>query len=323
VQAQSIANIPNSYRNTGFSWAQQTWNNCGPATVTLALSFFGWQEDQAFAKDRLRPNREDKNVSPWELVDFVNEESQVRAIYRICGNINLLRELIAAGFPVIVERGMYFQAYDWTGHYQALVAYDDSLSAFYAYDTFLGDGASGEGVVQNYLELDSTWRHFNRTFIVIYNPAEEAQVQAIMGDLWDANQAAEIAAEVAQNEATLNLDDAYAWHNLGTALTALGRYEEASRAFDRSNAIGTLPWRILWYQFGLFEAYYNVGRYDEIISLANSNLNTTPELEESYYWRGLASAELGDITSATADLRQALRYNPNYEEARIALDNIQ
>ncbi|MGJ3240785.1 MAG: tetratricopeptide repeat protein [Anaerolineae bacterium] len=323
VESQSVARLPTSHRNTGFIWDLQTWNNCGPATITTALSFFGWQEDQEYAKDVLRPNREDKNVSPEELVDFVNEETGVRAIVRMGGTLDLLRALILAGFPVVVERGMYFEAYDWIGHYQVLVAYDDSISSFYAYDSFLGDGTAGEGVAQNYRDLDNTWRHFNRTFIVVYNPEDERIVQNLMGELWDADRAAEIAAETAQEEALTNVDDAYAWHNLGMSLTALERYEEATRAFDRAISLDMLPWRMLWYQFGLFESYLNVGRYNEMIALANANLNTTPELEESYYWRARAQIELGNISDATSDLRTALRYNPNFNAARIALDNIQ
>jgi tetratricopeptide (TPR) repeat protein len=323
LPAQSFANVPVSHRNTGFAWAQQTWNNCGPATITTALTFFGWVQDQAYAKEILRPNREDKNVSPGELVNFVNEQSSVRAIWRIGGNIDLLRALIANGFPVVVERGMFFEAYDWIGHYQPLVAYDDSQSAFYAYDSFLGDGSAGEGILQSYAELDRSWRDFNRLFIVVYHPEREALLQSVLGDLWDVERSVEIAFETAQNEARLNQDDAFAWHNLGSSLTALGRYQEAATAFDRAMSLGTLPWRTLWYQFGLFEAYYHVGRYDDIIALAKGNLNQAPELEESYYWRGMAYAEQGHTSEAISDFRLALRYNPHFDAAQIALDKLQ
>src|SRR5690606_2020995 len=114
----------------------QTWNNCGPATITTALSYFGWVQDQEYAKDFLRYNREDKNVSPEELTNFVNEQSQAEALTRSGGNLDLLKSLISAGFPVVIERGMQFEGYDWLGHYQALVAYDDGQGVFYAYDSF-------------------------------------------------------------------------------------------------------------------------------------------------------------------------------------------
>ena len=49
--------------------------------------------------------------------------------------------------------------------------------------------------------------------------------------------------------------------------------EEAAAAFDQARQIG-LPWRMLWYQFGPFEAYYETGRYDEVIALADATLQT-------------------------------------------------
>jgi len=320
--AQSVSvSIPASHRNYGFIWDRQVWNNCGPATVTTALSFFGWQNDQEYAMSFLRPNRDDKNVSPYELVNFVNEQTGVRAITRMGGDLNMIKTLIAAGFPVIVERGMMFEANDWLGHYQTLVAYDDSSRGFYAYDSFLGNGTDGEGVFQPYDEVDADWRHFNRKFIVIYAQEEESAVQRILGELWDETSAAEVAFETAQEEVRADQTDGYGWHNMGTSLVALERYTEAATAFDRARTAG-LPWRMLWYQFGTFEAYYEVGRYEEVISLAQSNLQGASELEESYYWRGMAYAALGDTSQALSDLRTALQYNPNFAAAQVALDEL-
>jgi hypothetical protein len=319
--AQVVSNIPSTHRNFGFQWARQTWNNCGPATLTTALSYFGWQQDQEYAKSFLRPNREDKNVSPSELVNFIDEQAQVDALWRMGGNLDLLKALIAAGFPIMIERGMMFEANDWLGHYQIFVAYDDGQGVFYAYDSFLGNGA-GEGVPMRYSELDEDWRAFNRTFIVIYNPSEVGLVQSVLGEHWDAERAAEIALETAQQDARANQADGFAWNNMGTSLVALGRYQEAATAYDLARQAGNLPWRILWYQFGMFEAYYNMGRYDDVISLAQSNLNQAEELEESYYWRGMALAAQGNVGDAATNFRTALRFNPNYDAAQQALDSL-
>lgn len=54
----------------------QSWNNCGGATVSMGLSYYGYpaseRSDQFAARDYLKPNDEDQNVSPWQLVDYVN-----------------------------------------------------------------------------------------------------------------------------------------------------------------------------------------------------------------------------------------------------------
>jgi tetratricopeptide (TPR) repeat protein len=310
--------IPVAERIVGFTHIQQDWNNCGPATLTMAMSYFGWTRDQQYARTYLRPNREDKNVSPDELVNFVNTRSQLRAIARVGGDLTTLKLLIANRFPVIVERGIMFEAYDWVGHYQLLVAYDDAQRVFYAFDSFLGTGAAGMGVQESYAALDADWRAFNRTYIVLYNPADEDILRDILGARFDERQSAQMALEQAQAEARQNRQDAFAWFNLGSSLTMLERYAEAASAFDRARQL-ELPWRMLWYQFGIFEAYYNVGRYDDVLSLVQSNLTTSPELEESYYWRGRVFAAQGDRARAEAEFRRALSYNSTFEAARQAL----
>lgn len=320
VPAQS--NLPNTARMFGVRHSQQTWNNCGPATITMALSFYGWQQDQAFAARFLKPYREDKNVSPSELVDFVNEQSDLSAMWRMGGNITVLKALIANNIPVVVERGIMFEANDWLGHYQLLVAYDDAQGVFYAYDSFLGPGSANEGIVQSYNDLDSDWRHFNRKFIVLYTPENEGLVRSILGELADEQRAAEIAFETAQAEALADRQDSHAWFNMGTSLTTLGRYNEAANAFDAARRPGMkpLPWRIMWYQFSPFQAYFEQGRYDDVLSLVQSNLNTAEEIEELYYWRGRVYQATGRTSQAQAEFRRALSFNSNFSAARSALE---
>ena len=38
--------IPQNIKLTGFKHEYQTWNNCGPATLGMALSYWGWVGDQ-------------------------------------------------------------------------------------------------------------------------------------------------------------------------------------------------------------------------------------------------------------------------------------
>lgn len=319
----NVGGLPGSARLTGFTWARQTWNNCGPATITTALSYYGWQENQAYAADYLKPYREDKNVGPDELAQFVNDQTGVRAMYRVGGNLRMLKALIANNIPVVIERGIFFEAEDWLGHYQTIVAYDDTQQMFYMYDTYLGTGDAGEGVSESYASFDEHWREFNRTFIVIYQEQDEGRIRDILGDLVDPQEAAQIAFETAQAEAEQDRNDAFAWFNMGSSLTMLGRYREATNAFDQSRRTSNrLPWRLLWYRFEPFEAYYNEGRYEEVLSLAQSNLNQASELEESYYWRGRVYAARGETNRAAEEFRRALRFNPNYEAARAALDSL-
>ena len=79
---------------------------------------------------------------------------------------------------------------------------------------------------------------------------------------------------------------------------------------------------MLWYQFGPYESYYAAGRYEDVIALANATLATTRNLEESYYWRGMARQTQGDIAGAYSDFQMALHYHPNWPPAVIALERL-
>lgn len=312
--------LPSSARLYGFQHVKQTWNNCGPANITMALSYYGWREDQKVAADYLKPDPEDKNVNPGEMVSFVNERSGVRAITRIGGDITLLKAFLAAQFPLVIETGYMPEGYAWIGHYQTVVGYDDSQRVFYVYDSYLGSGENGEGMAVSYDDFDRNWQAFSRVFIVIYLRERESEVQAILGDRADVTAANELALAVAQEEARANPQNEFAWFNMGTALTKLKRYEQAAAAYDRALQLG-LNFRMLWYQFGPFEAYYNVRRFDDVLALVNANLNGGAQyVEETYYWQGLVFAEQGKLQQARESFSRALMHNPRYTAAQSALN---
>jgi tetratricopeptide (TPR) repeat protein len=98
----------------------------------------------------------------------------------------------------------------------------------------------------------------------------------------------------------------------------LGQPVEAAAANDHARQLG-LHYRMLWYQFGPYESYYEAGRYDDVISLANATLATAKNLEESYLWRGKARLAQGDVKGARADFETALRYHENWPPAVEAL----
>lgn len=312
--------VPPSARLFGFSFEQQTWNNCGPASITIALSYFGWREDQEYARQQLRPDREDKNVTPDEMVNFVNENTGIRALWRFGGNIQLLRELISNEFPVIIGTGFMPEAYDWIGHYRTVVAYDSAY--FYFYDSFMGTGTDNQGYAVLANEADQNWQHFNRRFIVLYTPEREQTLLDVLGEYADPSRANEIALGIAQKEARTNPQNAYAWFNLGTSLTHLQRYDEAAAAFDRSRQTN-LPWRMLWYQFEPYQTYYETERYDDVLSLVQANLNNGGQyVEETYYWKGMVHEAEDQLTDAMSAYQQALKLNANYTQAEEAINRI-
>ena len=320
---EDTAERPLSVRLDGFTHILQSWNNCGPANLGMALSYYGWSRGQIFIADRLKPGREDKNVSPHELVSFVNEFTEVKALTRMGGDLELMRRLLAADMPVIVETGFMPEGYDWLGHYQTMVAYDDVSQRFWLYDSYLGIGEDEAGLTESYRELDGNWQHFNRSFIVIYEPGREAELRKILGEWAAPTGAAEIALATAREEARADRRDVYAWFNMGTALTRLGRYEEAAAAYDQARREGTLPWRMTWYQFGPFEAYFHSSRLDDVLALVRVNMaNGARYVEETWYWQGRVLQQRGDVVGARSAYSQALNLNRFYTAAREALTEL-
>lgn len=323
--------VPPAVRLSGFTHVFQEWNNCGPATMVMALTYFGRVHSQRDMAAILRPNAEDRNVTPQEMADFVNTQDGLRAMARLNGDLDLLKRLLANDIPVIIEIGFdppgEYQWLGWYGHYLLPVAYDDAAGQVWVYDSWLGTSevpqtnADPNGRVLSYSDLDSYWAQFNRSYIALYRPEQEALLAELIGEAISEEAMWQASLDRAQAEATANAGNAFYWFNLGTSYNALGDYEKAALAFDQARVIG-LPWRMLWYQFGPYEAYYQTGRYDDVVLLAETTLQDRPYFEESYYYLGLAQAALGDHQAARQNLELAAAFNPNFAPAQDALTEL-
>jgi len=315
--------LPPSLILAGFRHEYQRWNNCGPATLAMGLSYFGRPETQREIASVLRPDPEDKNVSPKEMAEYVHSLG-LGARVMAGGTLERLKRLLRAGFPVIVETWYVRDARDQLGHYRLIIGYDDTENTFITQDSL-----DGPFLHIRYDQLDELWRVFNRVYLVLYHPLREGEVLAILGEDGDEDRMLERALATAYEEiaappstcvAYARCEDwvTFGWFNVGTNLNALGRFEEATAAYDQSRRLG-LHYRMLWYQFGPYEAYYAAGRYEDVIALASATLATASNLEESYYWRGMARLAQGDTRGARRDLEKALRYHPGWPPAQDAL----
>lgn len=324
--------IPTAARLEGIYHQFQTWNNCGPATLAMTMSYFDMALTQSDTAAVLKPNPEDRNVSPWEMAGFVNEETPYSATWRANGSMETLKRFVANGIPVIVEIGIdppgEYRWLGWYGHYLLVVAYDEAQQQFWVYDSWFGtsdvplENADRDGRLLSYDEVATYWPHFNRNYIAVYEPEQAQLVGDIIGADMDDGVMWQNNLTTARRDATDDPENAFFWFNLGTAYNALGQYEDAATAFDRARAIG-LPWRMLWYQFGPYEAYYQVGRYEDVILLADATLKDRPYFEESFYYKGLAQQALGDVAAARENLQKAVRFNPNFDPAATALNQLE
>lgn len=323
--------VPPTARLQGITHQFQSWNNCGPATLAMTLSYFDHFVTQSETAAYLKPNPEDRNVSPHEMAAYVNEETPLQALFRANGAKEQLQQFVANDIPVIVEIGIEppgeFRWLGWYGHYLLVVAYDQNTEQFWVYDSWFGtseeplQNAHRDGRALSYEELTTYWPHFNRNYIALYQPEQADTVAQIVGPAMDDDVMWQKALARVRQETSASPNNPFYWFNLGTAYNALGRYDEAATAFDQARAIG-LPWRMLWYQFGPYEAYYQVGRYEDILLLAEKTLEDRPYFEESYYYQGLALAATGEPRAARQSLEKAVNLNPRFTPAVEALAEI-
>ncbi|MFQ3534869.1 MAG: C39 family peptidase [Aggregatilineales bacterium] len=307
----------------------QGWNNCGPANLVQGLRILGYETKQRDVAAWLKPNTNDANVSPWQMANYTNQFTPLRALVRVNGTLDLMKRLIFNGFGVIIETGLYDERNQWLGHYVTLVGWDDvgdpNRGGFlYGLDTLKDNGPDGRGVREYYANLDTLWKHFNRVYLVIYRPEQEGRLRELLGEAFDERINAEQALVRALQETKLNPNDQFAWFNVGTSYVLLGAYKEAALAYDLARARGGgWPWRMLWYQFGPFKAYYMIGDYQTVIDLANSVIQRSQHIEETYYYRSLAYAALGKMNLAVVDMQRVVRDNSNLQVAVDALARLQ
>ncbi|RME87125.1 MAG: hypothetical protein D6770_10100, partial [Anaerolineae bacterium] len=211
------------------AYEQQDMNNCGPATLTMALRYYGWEGDQFDISDVIKPKRPDRNVNPEELVYYVrNYAGWLRAEYRVNGDLTLLKRLLAAGYPVIIEEVFRFDSPYWpnddlwAAHYLLVTGYDDATRTVTGQDSFHGPDRQIP-----YDTLMENWKPFNYVYLLIYLPQEETELQTILGADWNPDVIRQNALTASQAATEVHPEDAFAWFNLGTNLVALERYAEA------------------------------------------------------------------------------------------------
>jgi tetratricopeptide (TPR) repeat protein len=319
--------LPDRVELTGVRYEDQhgRYNYCAPANLSMALSFWGWKGNRDVVGPFLKPDSKDKNVMPYEMVDYITAQTELSVTLRLGGDLDLLRRFLAAGYPILIEKGTYLRdlsgVVSWMGHYLVITGYDQTAGYFIAQDSYIGPDQKVP-----YAEMLSNWRAFNYTYLIIYSPDKEAEVTALLGPDADETANAQNAALKAANEifGLSGIDQYFAWFNRGSSLVALDDYAGAAAAYDEAFKVyptipeAERPWRMLWYQTGPYKAYFYSQRYFDTLYLADGTLNamqSDKNLEESYYWRGMARAALGDTPSAIADFRLALKFHPGFEPA--------
>ncbi len=211
----------------------ERWDYCAPANLAMALQYWGWTgpRDQ-IAKavkpgvedpdaDIVKQSKSDPNVMPYDLTDFVIDETEYSAILRFGGDIELLKTMISNGFPLVIEVGFNYLSefsgkFTWIGHYLFVTGYDDAEEVFIVQDSLL---IPGESVKVSYDELYYNWRSFNYVFFVVFPLDHQQEVYDSLGNYLDPEWAARKALEVAHQDAETfqSNQEFFAWFNIGSS----------------------------------------------------------------------------------------------------------
>jgi len=315
LPAQAFLNSP--------PYEKQTPNNCGPAALSMMLHIFGWSGTQRDISDVIKPVTGDRNVNPEEMAYWVrNYAGWLRIEYRVGGDLETLKRLLAAAYPVIVESTTSLNPDDsgwpdddlWAAHYLLLTGYDDATQTFTVQDTYRGPDKK-----ISYDQLLTEWKPFNYLYMVVYLPEQEEEMKGLLASNWDPDLNRQNSLASSQAATVQDPSDAFAWFNLGSNLVYFERYDEANAAYDKAREL-SLPQRMFRYQFGPFIANFQANRTDDLLALTDYALQRTEMSEETWLWHGWALYRKGDGKGAVADWRKALAVHPGYQDALYALN---
>jgi tetratricopeptide (TPR) repeat protein len=293
----------------GAKWVPQSFNNCGPATTSMILQYFGFNVDQNQTKAALRTNPDDKNVFTYEMANYLRKDYGIESKLLYGGDIQLIKKLLANGFYVVLE--------DWLhpnediGHVTIIRGFDDDQGVLIADDSFIG-----VNITYPYEQFVQTqWKPFNYEYLPVYEAGNEDLLKAIVGQVWDSKFMYERAAKLAQSEIAQDGRDMYAWFNLGTSLYGLEKYEEAKQAFEKSKSLGW-PKRMLWYQIQPIQTYNALGEYARAMELADVALVGNDSFAEAHLEKAIAYKGLGNTQRAREEAERALFFYPNLTSAQ-------
>ena len=286
------------------------------ASLSMALQYWGMQDTQEAIASSLRPGgQQDPSIEMAELAGYARSRGML-AYEGINGNIQVLRQLVANGFPVIIARWYTTTEGIETWQYQVVHGYDHPAEML-----VLHDASAGPGIAVSYSDADSAWQALHRPYLTLLPAEQMARAQAILEtdegepSMWDR------ALARAERELDADAESTFAWLNKASALVALGRSAEAGEAFDRAEEIG-LPAGLMEYRLEYDEYLLDMQEYDHLLTLTQAAADGGTSQEQIYLLRAEAYIALGDAAKARAEYGRALQVRPGWSPAANGLSGL-
>ena len=249
----------------------QTLNNCGPASVVMALSTLGVDADQEIARLALRGPDLRRGMGPGPVDPWVNDLYGLRSISRVNGTIELMKRLVANGFAPMVTQWMQDPTISRIAHWRTVRGYDDDLAVFYVNDPMLG-----ANVPLTYEWFSANWQPFSYRWMVLYRPDDQGRLQQLIGLDWTESGMRDRFYARAKADAYAQ-DTSAAWLTYGEAAYQDGWFAEAVAAFDHGMQLGSAA-GVFTIRSSYPQALRALGRQNDATNAAASlaSLSVTP-----------------------------------------------
>lgn len=153
-------------------FVSQSLNNCGPASVSAVLGYWGVLRSQEDVGDVLRADGDPAGMVAFGLPAYARGLG-LSVLMGVEGTDRTVEALVANGFPVIVDQ--WVSPSETWEHYRSVTAFDRSRATFTLSDPYLG----AETVISA-AEFEQDWRSDNGRFYVVYPPALHGTVASAL-----------------------------------------------------------------------------------------------------------------------------------------------
>lgn len=301
--------IPIKYSFANPSHVFQTFNNCGPATLSMILGFYGTNVDQETLGRKMRPyqnpqgDNDDKSIFADEFVSFAKSYGY-ESLHRPNGTIDLLKKFIAADIPVVVRTWLHPN--EDIGHFRLVRGYDDEKKTILQDDSY-----EGKNLSYSYDVFNSMWQPFNYGYILVYPAAKTDAVHEILGEEYDEDYAWQQAVNRGVAEIQEYSNSPYPQFNVAVGSYHLGDYSGSVKMFESVEK--ELPGRMLWYQIEPIIAYQKLNNNSRVLELTERIFSQNNRgFSELYNIRGDMYRSLGEHEKAKAEYEKAVFYNSNF-----------
>lgn len=150
----------------------QTFNNCGPQSITSVLGYYGVKVTQAEVAKVTKASP--RGYMTAQAISTFVAPYGLQARRFVNGRVEHVRSLITLGIPVIVLQ--WVKPESAVPHFRVVTGYDDAQQMFQTLDPLLGPR-----VLIPYRTFEGLWTVNRAEFIPVYPVKYEPQVIKVLG----------------------------------------------------------------------------------------------------------------------------------------------